>query len=47
MELNGWGFALIALYLVVRHGYKYLLLWKLGAAIKRFKGAAERDGTEV
>ena len=43
MELNGWGFALVISYLVIRHGYKYLLLYKLFGALKRFKGATGDD----
>lgn len=29
MEINGWLFALAVAYLIIRNGWKYLLLWRL------------------
>lgn len=37
MEINGWAFACIAVYLIVRNAWKYLLLWRMGGFVKKAK----------
>jgi len=43
LEINGWGIALIALYIVCKHGFKFWLAAKIGGAIKKAKGMMRND----
>jgi len=47
MEINVWGIALLALYIVAKHGFKFWLVAKIGKVIKKAKGMMKNDNGSI